>query len=772
MARLPDRIALDGPRGRRPPEPDHGLGALSQGVGMALGGLSEGLERSAGREAQRKLQDFQLDFQARAAERAAAYDGSTAGFAQAEASLFDQEVAAFEKQVPAHARGQFGELRDRARAGHLSQSIAVEGRARAGIEAERREALDAQAMGAGQQAYLGAKSEILSPLYETFDGSDPDAFLPAVQARHDAALAKGREAVPERLRARYDAWAAGERLKEQAWAMKLRDDREDAQLVLNARARLDTATNQVLSDPTLYEASVGIVDTSLKALDANDRLELEKPAKAQLAVARIQGLANRDMRDQAKAELNSGRYDDVLAPGQKGQLLAGLERETSTDYVRRADVEGRADSDIAAAATGQEPGHTNSAEVESALGPAARVEYDRRMAAAKKLYGAVGPLHELSAEGIGDHLEKQRPDPSKPSYAEDMRVYAALEKAAQEEVAARRRDPAAWAMGAGSGNGPSDYLRSKFEAWTQAPPAQKAKAAQDYARATLARQAVAGIPPPQQRVLPKPVTGAIAEGVKSGDPKTRRENLDMIGRMLDQFGPHRLKVSRELEAAGVPRADIEAVASALEGGDPGLLGSYANATANPDAFKKLDGKAEKGLKDQILRQAKPYLDSLAPLDPTMKHQNGVLDVVAAEARGLVLRGMEPAAAVEAAMKRYDRYSFQDGYRVPKAAASGGDLRLIRGGAKAVLNGVTDQDGKWLRAPAGRPAKVWADDVRRRGVWVTRPDDSGVQLMIGTPSGFFPVLDGGGRPIVRDWRYLIDKGRKSTPRSSVGRLPSG
>ena len=240
--------------------------------------------------------------------------------------------------------------------------------------------------------------------------------------------------------------------------------------------------------------------------------------------------------------------------------------------------------------------------------------------------------------------------------------------------------------------------------------------------------------------------------------------------MVEQFGAYRGQVVRELKLAGAPARDIEAVNNASETGEPGQLAVYAAASANPEALKPLpDGKTEKALAARILEEASPYLNSLLPFDGSMKAQNAALDRVKVVARAAVLRGESVADAVETAMKPYDRYEFRGTWRIPKdqlkggsAVAKAGGIRVVDFGAKLVQQEVTAQDGRWLKAapdPAtGKPmpSRAYAAVVRERGRWVTTSDDSGLQLMILTPAGWFPILDDKGRTIRRSWEHLAKK----------------
>lgn len=777
-ARLPDTLAVRAPQGRRPQQ-DPGLGELAQGLNAAIEGAGVMFARKADAEAADAMVQFQTDFQTRAAERAAAYDGSAPGFAAAEAETFDRELKAFEQtSVRRSARGAFRQRGDEAKAGYVGRVVAIEGQARAGVVAERREAADRGDLSKAELLFQAEVAKATKPLYDDGDVNDP-AFVDNIMAARLASAAKVRETLPERLKPRWDTAMAAGAAKEQAAALAFREGRQEQRLASNARDIFQLGSNQLLDNPDLYE------DVRARSLAALEPLPAEAEDKARpavendLAVAYFQGLAAQDRRDEAKTLLKSGKFDKVLTPDAKARLMGSLERKTVADAMAEDDVRARAESDIAATTVGGPGGRTTPGEVEARLGPDAAADYVRQQKAAARIYGEVGPLHELSVTGIQQRLEEKRPDPKSPTFAEDTKVYGVLQQAAKAEIARRQADPASWAMAAGDG-GPtsvSDIVRGKYEAWVNAPADQKTAKFQEYVRATLSRQTQAGIAPAQQRVFPVGVAGALAADTKSSDPATRKAGLERLERILAQAGPQAGRVNREFIAAGIAPRDLEAAASAAESGNPGFLASYANSTLNPKASSRLDDAGrEKELNKQVLSQTRAYLDSLAPLDPGLRRQGAVLDAVTIEARSLMLdRGLSAKEAVETAMKRYDRYTYQGHLRLPKARED--DKPFIGAGAKKVLKGVTAEDGRWLQEPPDprtnkpMPGAAYAEMVRKNGLWVTLPDDSGAVLMLLTPAGPKAVLDDKGRRITRNWDQLNKRGREGGGVKGRG-LPMG
>lgn len=764
-ARLPDSLSMSAPRGRRPGPPED-LRALSQGVNAALEGAGAMFARKADAEASDALMEFQTGFQAGAAERAAAYDGSAPGFAQAEAERFETELKAFEQtRVGRSARGAFRQRGDEAKAAYVGRAIAVEGNARAAVVAERREADDRGVLTKAEMLLQTEQQAALKPLYDDGDVNDP-GFIDSIMGARAATAAKVRETLPERLRPRWDAAIAAGDAKAQAQALSFREQRQEEKLVANTKEILTLGSNQLLDNPDGYEATRTLVLGSLDPFPQAEEAELRPKVESQLAVAYFQGLAAQDRRDEAKALLKSGKFDTIIDPDTKARLMGSLDRKTVADAMREQEVAEAARSDVASTIVSGKGGRTSTAEIAAELGPDQAAAQQYKLSAAQKLHDLTGPLSELSNAGIQEAVRESLPTTLSATYATDLEIHEEFKKQAAAELERRTLDPAAWAMSGGLTEGGQssvpDQIQAKFNAWTAADPKNKQAAAQDYARTITARQRLAGIPEGQIRVLPKSVTSAWAAGSNSEDPKTRRENMELIGRAMVQFGPYRGKVRAELLAAGVSPTDMEAAATAAETGDAGHLASYLFGSQQAGAGKSIGGDKEKALLAGVDKALRPYLASLEPVDPDGKRSAAIRESVLIDARGRVLRGTPPVEAIETAAKRYDRYSYQGRIRLPKAIEA--DKAYVGSGASKVLKAITATEGKYLTEPVdpntGKPIPdaAYAATVRQRGIWVTLPDDSGVVLMIPMPNGTKAVLDDKGQRITRRWDELIKRGK--------------
>jgi hypothetical protein len=782
-AKLPSTLPMQAPRGARPSTAAVSLQPLAQAAEVAaqeLRGYAQIKAAEADQEAERLLTTFQLEHEPAFQARAAGWDGQAPGFAAREVETYDVGIDGVMAQT-SDPEVKLA-LRRRADAGRASAAARA-----TTFEATRRAEPIRQAaagqritqMTAGDIAFNTAYGATVKPIYDSFDGQGEEGLTPRVLAAFDAAVMATEPTVSEAVRPEWRAAMAGRRAKEAAQAFAIEQSARSFATASKAVEQGRTLTNQVLTNPALFSDSLRSIETLGAALPAGEvRERFLTETRGDLVGARMQGLAREKQGERAKAELNSGVYDAWLTPGVKGRLLEAMGRPTVADFLRQGDVGDRADSDVSAAATtGAGNGATSVMEVESELGPAAAAEYQRKMEYARKLYGAVGPLHELSVGAIRERAEALRPDPAAPDYATQQKVFAQFQEAAEREIKTRGEDPAAWAMAQGGGAEASDFLRRKFEAWTSSSGDARPGAAQAYAGATWRRQEQAGVPEGQRRVLPKGVVGALVADMNNSDGNRRAAAIGRAAALFGEFGGFAPQVARELRAGGMSDRDV--AAAGLTEGDPGRLSAYVAAVTDPAAVKALPGGDEKALYSAVVRELRPFLASYDALPGGRALQGQRLDAVVLTARRMVVRdGLSAAAAAREAAKIAGDFVYGGPagaeFRMPARVSApyegrtfgfqkvtGADRAALR--AARVLREVVKDDGAGLYiakiAPGDRERrKAAADYVRSRGRWVTTPDDSGLMLMVPGANGTWsPVNDPASKPIRRTWDQLL-KGR--------------
>lgn len=768
-ARLPDSLSMSAPRGRRPGPPED-MRALSQGLNAALEGAGEMFARKADAEAGEALMEFQTGFQAAAAERAAAYDGSAPGFAEAEAARFSADLAAFEQaNVRRSARGAFRQRADQAKAGYVSHVIGIEGQARARVVAERQEALDRQALGGTQQAYNAAASARLKPLYENLDPAD-EGFVGKVGETQAGIVGELRESMPERLRPAFDKWAAAAGVEEQAKALRFREERQEQGLRLGASAIVKEAGNQVLGDPDLYEANRALALGSVVALPNDEEEVLRPKIENDLAVARIKGLVAAGREDEAVSLLESGKLDKLVED--KDGLLRYARNGGKSDmerFLQAQDVKSRMEAELDDIETGGTGGQVSLDEISKALGPGVAADHQAQLRLSRAQGQATKALPEEDRADLQARVNAPPPDEDEPDYAVKKRAWLATRKAAEEELKARDADPAGWAWTAGPEGGAAETIRAKAKAIDAATDSKaRAEAAASYTRWMAFRQEAVGIDPRAWRLLPKSEAEARANWVETAPPEQRSDRLKQLAQYVGAFPLEardnsgrtfspRAMVIRDLTQAGMPpraRAVLADFGDQL--GPGGVVHQYAGAlNLGPKAIKLEDKNDEKNLLASVQSEMAPVLKALEPLPGGMELSEDRIGLVRMLARRyVVMEGLSTAdAAKRAALAYKGGYVFKEGLRLPKSMEYDGTLFPALAAAKREL---AANDGMLLSKRGQKGSNsgkqgVFSADAMRFARWTTRADDKGVVLMQPTTDGVWtPVLDKWDRPVTMDW----------------------
>lgn len=775
-AKLPQSIIGGAPRGARPSAAAVDFGgvaraveSIGQSVAVAVGEHNKIAEEADDREAERLMTDFQLTYEPALQARAAEWDGQEPGFARRELQALDSGLGEVMGQTDKPGvRLALRRRADAARAGTAARVTGLEATRRAEPIRQAQLAERATQMTGADIAFNDARTANIQPLYDSYDGTG-DLVAP-VLAQHDADVAEVAPTVPEAVRAEWLAGMAGRRAKEAALAME-----QEAKIKAAAVGRLAgqqgvALVNQILSNPSLYDENLRRLKDVAAAVPAELRPRFLAEGEADAVVARVRGLVKAGEGARAMAELNDGRYDAVITPEAKAGLLAGVDRPTVSDALKRAGVADAAETDVAATlAIGRAPGATSVAEVEAILGVDAAAGYIRAMRAATQLFGEAGSVRSMTLAQIEALKTRLTPDPTSTKFEEQKRLFKGFNQAAEAELTMRAADPAAWAMAPGVEGDGSDVLRMRYDQWSVAEGPDRAEAARAYAKATVARQELIGLPPAMQRVLPKTVAVQLTAGLKAADPNERAASVGRLASIQREFGPYAGLVARDLRAAGASPRDIEA--ASMTAGDEGRMSNYIAATNNPAALKALPDDGEKRLTPAINAALEPFRESLLPQPGANQRILDMIDAVTVTARDLVLReGLSPEKAAKRAVEMTGDYVYggpRGGqWRMPKAVSDGGAADRVEDAARALLRTVTADDGAGLVIATNAPndlarRRSVADLVRTRGRWVTIRDDSGLVLMVPGANGTWVVVNGAdGKALRRTWDQLI---KAYTPR---------
>jgi lysozyme family protein len=331
--------------------------------------------------------------------------------------------------------------------------------------------------------------------------------------------------------------------------------------------------------------------------------------------------------------------------------------------------------------------------------------------------------------------------------ADQARIYQAFHEAVNQRNQALNSDPAAYVLG--NRQDIAGMIGSK-------DPGQ----VQTGIRSLLAVERDLGAP--TSDVLSKGAAQNIINQFNNpADPDHRAEGMnDVINGMAQRYGSYFPQVMQELTRKGMPD---EAYALLLTRGDPGTASRMANAINNRKPLEKLmEGNPDKKDVDQGVTTALADLSRTVSAQgdgaATMARLTGAARLYAYQ---LVQEGVPASKAADTAAHDVisQHYTVQGSYRVPK----GVDAGAVSSGADAFQSAISDKDlapmGSLVSPTASQETKqqMTAQIARRKAIWVTTPDESGLQLVWPMELGYAPVRDAKGQVIRRSWGQLQGKG---------------
>lgn len=802
MARLPDQIQLDAPVGAKPsgdvaPPTDYGLDRAAADLDSWARAREQNDQLAARQQAQKDdvaaakaLEGVQQSIEPAFREAATTYDGRTPGFARAQIAAFDQAIqpALDNNQLPPGVQAQLRRRVDAYRTGFGQRAIDAEAAKRAGVAAEAQQAKDGGDMAAALNTFNADFYKKYQGRVDAYDGTDPDFtknvdadFAAAADAAVKAAPAGVQDALKNRLNAK--------RVEIYATAMEAADHGHDAVVANNVKMHGAAIVNGVVSNPTLYDSAKNDLEAVVQTLPAGLRTAARQEMMGQAAEARVEGLMAQGDFTSALAELKGGKYDQVLTPEHKEQLLRRVDdashRGTLQDWIGREDLHDLMQSNVQSILETGQPvqGAPSPEEVNTKLGPEAAAVYQHTVVQANQMRGAVDGFPGMTAAQINARVAALKPQAGDPAFAGKQKAYEAALQQAGAEMEARAKDPAQWAITR------SQDVRAAYADFEGATdPRARAQAAAAYGVKALAAQEAAGVPSSARRVLPREEAAAVVKSLQSADPNQKTQALDGVVALRRAFlapagstpaivsdaSGRAGRVLGELIEAGAKPADVAAVIDL--GSDPVRMAQYVRAATAPEAQIKLRERQAKELDrlDRSIRtEIAPYIQSKAPVTPDQTLQNGRIDMVRQIAYAMLGEGQSPEdAGKHAAQVLTAPYMFDGtGWRLPKAAAEAqgrgwletrSPVTIARAGANQALQDLADGGGQGFAAGIDDPRltedqrrALYADKVTSNGRWVTTADDRGLALMYPRPDGSWsPALGRDGSPIVRDWPSLF------------------
>lgn len=482
-----------------------------------------------------------------------------------------------------------------------------------------------------------------------------------------------------------------------------------------------------------------------------DNRELFSRLDSQTAGSIIEGYLAHDNIRGARGALD--KYRDLLG-GEVNRIEASIasharaleSRARARQAEARLDISARIQDSMAAWGQGQEaPTAPTRAEVMAAYGEKGEAVW--REVEAGRQYGAdMQAIGTMTSEQQRQLLEERKPVPGE-GYADAMKRYALLEEAVQKDNKLRKEDPGAYLVLRDTG------VKSALDAFSKASTPENAKA---YARAVRAGMEARGMEfDTGTPLLPKSQAEALAGSiVRSEDPAGQLAGLQQT------FGKDWPAVERQIVQGNKLPSAMRVMAGGMDMEDGRLL---MDSYRNKDFTKQ--SEASLNVKEADVRVT--VRDKLEDMLATVRAQGdlsmdaALVDSATRLTMTYMQRGDDMDDAVSKAVQAVggDRYSYRDNYRVPVTL----DADKIAYGARRVLRGVTIggtlTTPRAVSLPQGYVDKSFAATVRREGIWVTMPDESGLQLFaLGRP-----VRDKDGNPVMKTWDELTAVG---------GDVPSG
>lgn len=806
MAKIPDQLPIDTLQGatlQGGPSSAAGITGTDFGLGHAAQVIGQ-VQAYDQQENEAKAQPYMLQLQAQNEDAfkqdAAAYTGATPGFASDQIQKAQARAADLinNPDIPQGVRQAIGRLANNEVARVGGQAISHEATVRAQPIVDQQNAQQQVMLNGGLTAYYSSFNTARQQLLDNYDGSQP-GLLAAIQQAHDTAAQAALAATPERMQGELQSHLAVLGTQATADAATQEQHGADAFVLKNSQDQAYSLINTVSSNPLAYDSVVNTaIPQIVSTLPAGLRKDTITEFTGLAATARVKGLVDQGQADQAKAELNDGRYDAYLKPKAKEELLASVDSAirdkaprsvdqamAQQDTLHRADLETQS-----LLATGQSTGMT--------VGDLSGLSFEHQAQAlanwknANQAHAVAGPIRDMPLAQVSAMAMAPEPQPGGADYAQQHDIWQMQTAVAKDEVKSRMADPAAWAMTPkatvkGAGAAASSIGQDRGAAlqglWAQvqsathaaaapgASPALAAQAAQvgaRFAQTMIGAQQQSGVPAEGRRLLPQAYAANLAAIYNNAEPGQRTTALQAIAGISAALPPSIALVDgttaapqallrQELTRAGL---NPVALSAALDYSGPGSQAALARtvlALNDTAAAKSLSDGDKKTAMVAVRASLSPYLNSVSPLPGADDMAQARIDrTMAVTTYLMATQHMSAQAAAQAAAQDLTgNYQYVDNWRMPLAVARAttvapmgidGSVMLMNGaqqaraGAGLAITAALANDGANLFAPAtnpGTPAqqrKVFADAIRASGRWVTTQDDSGLALALPTKSG--------------------------------------
>lgn len=471
---------------------------------------------------------------------------------------------------------------------------------------------------------------------------------------------------------------------------------------------------------------------------------------------------NRDLRNNLLPEgappVSGTSYIDRL-PIDRRMILEGQAqtRVNQNQAIFRQDIERRTGDALSMAQNGiVDPRPISQQEFIAAYGEAEGIRQHGLYAGNQTMAADINNMRSMPTEEISAFLAAHAPKAGA-GYEVESKRYGLMQQAAQRVVKMREEDPATYVLSSSQPVGDSYRKMQDVLNNPQASNEARTQAAQAYAAASIAEQRRLGVGEP--RLLSKAYSDSVAQkfaGAVAGEPMA--QHVQALSSMWGNYWP---VVYKQLIAdKALPPAAV-VIGS-------GMTGSVAADMAMASKFKDdellvglADPKAaKKDTGEYVTKALEEFRSTMIGADGNQRTVGGVdtYNLFHAQTEKLALyyvgQGMdEKAAARKAAdatvMSRYAMVNQYGPYRVPKTENVG----KVTDGAHYAIQTIKPDDiamPETLRKDSFVRTDV-VKSIKRKGYWVTAPDESGLVLFHADTRA--PVLRADGRPFQYTWQQL-------------------
>lgn len=471
---------------------------------------------------------------------------------------------------------------------------------------------------------------------------------------------------------------------------------------------------------------------------------------------------NRDLRNQLLPDgappVSGTSYIDRL-PIDRRMVLEGMAttRVNQNQAIFRQDVERRTGDALAMAQNGiVDPKPLTLQEFVSAYGEAEGARQHGLYTGNQTMAADINNMRSMPTDEISAFLAANAPKAGA-GYEVESKRYGLMQQAAQRVVKLREDDPATYVLSSSQPVGDAYRAMQSVLTNAQATGEQRQQAAQAYAAASVAEQQRLGVGQP--RLLSKAYVDSVQQqftASTAGEPVAQK--VQALAGMWGNYWP---TVYKQLIAdKALPPAAV-VIGSGMTGAaaaDMAMASKFKDeellvGLSDPKAAKKDTG-------EYVTNALEEFRSTMVGADGNPRTVGGVdtYNLFHAQTEKLALyyvgQGMnEKDAAKKAAsatiLSRYDFVNQYGPYRVPKTE----DTRKVTDGAHYAIQTIKPDDiamPETLRKDAFVRADVMKS-VKRKGYWVTAPDESGLVLFHADTRA--PVLRADGRPFQYTWQQL-------------------